>query len=206
MMQLDVLDRQGNKDRSIEVSESNFDAEFNSSLVHQVTVACRAASRSGTHAQKNRSAVRGGGAKPHRQKGTGRARAGTKNSNLFRGGGRAFPNSPRDYSQKINRKSFRIAMRSVLSETLRRGNLVVVNEMELESPKTRDMISCLDNLDCRSALIVDDNVSDNLNLASRNIPDVYVIAPTMLNPADVIDCGRLVMTESAVQYIDRWLA
>ncbi len=205
-MQLEVLDRQGNKDKTIEVSESNFDAEFNSALVHQVSVACRAASRAGTHAQKNRSAVRGGGAKPHRQKGTGRARAGTKNSNLFRGGGRAFPNSPRDYSQKVNRKSFRTAMRSALSETLRRGNLVIVNEMQMESPKTRDVVSCLRSLNCISALIVDENVSDNLDLATRNIPNVFVIAPSMLNPANVIDCGRIVMTESAVEYIDRWLA
>ncbi len=205
-MHLEVLDRQGNIEKSIEVSESNFDAEFNSALVHQVSVACRAASRAGTHAQKNRSAVRGGGAKPHRQKGTGRARAGTKNSNLFRGGGRAFPNSPRDYSQKVNRKSFRTAMRSVLSETLRRGNLVIVNEMQMESPKTREVVSCLQNLNCRSALIVDENVSDNLNLATRNIPNVFVMAPSMLNPANVIDCGRIVMTESAVEFIDRWLA
>ncbi|MDE0308953.1 MAG: 50S ribosomal protein L4 [Acidiferrobacterales bacterium] len=205
-MQLEVLDRKGNVDKSIEVSDSNFDAEFNGALVHQVSVACRAASRSGTHAQKNRSAVRGGGAKPHRQKGTGRARAGTKNSNLFRGGGRAFPNSPRDYSQKVNRKSFRVAMRSVLSETLRRGNLVVVNEMQMETPKTRDVVSCLGHLNCKSALIVDENVSDNLNLAARNIPNVFVIAPSMLNPANVIDCGRIVMTESAVEFMDRWLS
>lgn len=205
-MQLDVLNRQGTVDGTIEVCETNFGTEFNEALVHQVSVACRAATRAGTHAQKNRSAVRGGGAKPHRQKGTGRARAGTTNSNLFRGGGRAFPNSPRDYSQKVNRKSFRIAMRSVLSETLRRGNLVVVSEMDLESPKTKEMISCLESLNCIPALIVDDDVSDNLNLASRNIPDVYVISPTMLNPANVIDCGRLVMTQNAVEYIDRWLA
>lgn len=205
-MQLEVLDHQGNVENSIEVSEANFDAELNSALVHQVSVACRAASRAGTHAQKNRSAVRGGGAKPHRQKGTGRARAGTKNSNLFRGGGRAFPNSPRDYSQKVNRNSFRNAMRSVLSETLRRGNLVVVNEMQMESPKTRDVVNCLQSLNCSSALIVDDNVSDNLNLATRNIPNVFVVAPSMLNPANVIDCGKIVMTTSAVEFVDRWLA
>ncbi len=204
-MQLEVLDHQGNVDKSIEVSEANFDAEFNSALVHQVSVACRAAGRAGTHAQKNRSAVRGGGAKPHRQKGTGRARAGTKNSNLFRGGGRAFPNSPRDYSQKVNRNSFRTAMRSVLSETLRRGNLVVVNEMQMTSPKTRDVVNCLKSLNCSSALIVDDNVSDNLNLATRNIPNVFVVAPSMLNPANVIDCGRVVMTTSALEFVDRWL-
>ncbi len=204
-MQLEVLDRQGNVDKTIEVSETNFDAEFNSALVHQVSVACRAASRAGTHAQKNRSAVRGGGAKPHRQKGTGRARAGTKNSNLFRGGGRAFPKAPRDFSQKVNRKSFRTAMRSVLSETLRRGNLVVVNEMQMESPKTREVASCLQKLNCSSALIVDENVSDNLSFATRNIPNVYVVAPSMLNPANVIDCGKIVMTESAVEFIDRWL-
>ena len=204
-MQLEVMNRQGDVERSIEVSPSNFDAEFNNNLIHQVSVACRAASRAGTHAQKNRSAVRGGGAKPHRQKGTGRARAGTKNANIFRGGGRAFPNSPRDYTQKVNRKSFRVAMRSVLSETLRRGNLVVVDDMQLESPKTKAAMQSLERLGCRSVLIVDDNVSDNLNLATRNIPNVFVIAPSMLNPANVVDCGRLLMTESAVKFIDGWL-
>ena len=204
-MKLEVLDRQGKKDKSIEVSESNFGADFNSNLVHQVSVAFRAAGRAGTHQQKNRSAVRGGGAKPYRQKGTGRARAGTRSSNIFRSGGRAFPNSPRDYSQKVNRKSFKSAMRSVLSESLRRGNLVVVNELQMESPKTKEVVQCLENLQCRSALIVDDNVSDNLNLATRNVPNVYVIAPSMLNPAYLVDHTRIVMTESAVQFVDRWL-
>lgn len=204
-MQLEVFDRQGATEKSIDVSEKNFDAKFNSALIHQVTIAFQAAGRAGTHAQKNRSAVRGGGAKPFRQKGSGRARAGTRSSPLLRGGGQVFAAAPRDYTQKVNRKSYRVAMRSILSEIRRRGNLVVTNHLELDSPKTKEMMNCLVNLNCKSALIVDENVTDNLYLATRNIPNVHVIDPSMLNPADVVACRKLLMTESAVKAVDEWL-
>ena len=204
-MQLEVFDRQGATEKSIDVSEKNFDAKFNSTLIHQVTIAFQAAGRAGTHAQKNRSAVRGGGAKPFRQKGSGRARAGTRSSPLLRGGGQVFAAAPRDYTQKVNRKSYRVAMRSILSEIRRRGNLVVTNHLELDSPKTKEMMNCLVNLNCKSVLIVDENVTDNLYLATRNIPNVHVIDPSMLNPADVVACRKLLMTESAVKAVDEWL-
>ena len=204
-MQLEVFDRQGATEKSIDVSDKNFDAKFNNALIHQVTIAFQAAGRAGTHAQKNRSAVRGGGAKPFRQKGSGRARAGTRSSPLLRGGGQVFAAAPRDYTQKVNRKSYRVAMRSILSEIRRRGNLVVTNHLELESPKTKEMMNCLVNLNCKSALIVDENVTDNLYLATRNIPNVHVIDPSMLNPADVVACRKLLMTESAVKAVDEWL-
>ena len=204
-MNLDVLDKAGQAERSIDVSDTNFDAQFNPALVHQVSVAYMAAARAGTHAQKNRSAVRGGGAKPYRQKGTGRARAGTRSSPIFRGGGVTFAASMRDYSQKVNRKSFRVAMRSILSEIRRRGNLVVIDDLNLETPKTRDLAGLLKNFECTSVLIVDDNVTDNLYLASRNLPNVFVISPTMLNPADAVDSRRILVTESAVKLIDEWL-
>lgn len=204
-MKIEVLDKEGNRQNSIEVSSANFDAEYNSALVHQVVVAYRAAFRAGTQAQKNRSRVRGGGAKPYRQKGTGRARAGTRNSPLNRGGGQTFAASPRDYSQKVNRKAFRAAMRSTLSETLRRDNLIVVTDLDCDAPNTKQAVQRLKNLNCQRVLIVDDNASDNLHLSLRNIPNVHLIDPSMLNPADVVDQGKVLMTESAVKRVDEWL-
>ncbi len=204
-MEIEVLDKEGNRQKSIKVSSANFDAEFNSALVHQVVVAYRAAYRAGTHAQKNRSRVRGGGAKPFRQKGTGRARAGTRNSPINRGGGQTFAASPRDYSQKVNRKAFRAAMRSTLSETLRRDNLIVVTDLDCDAPSTKQAVQQLKNLNCQKVLIVDDNASDNLHLSLRNIPNVHLIDPSMLNPADVVDQGKVLMTESAVKRVDEWL-
>lgn len=204
-MKLEVLNKDGNQHKTIEVSSANFDAEFNNSLVHQVVVAYRAAYRSGTSAQKNRSRVRGGGAKPYRQKGTGRARAGTRSSPLFRGGGQTFAALPRDYSQKVNRKAFRAAMRATLSETCRLGNLVVVNDLEWEKPSTKIAIQHLTNLQCAAALVVADNASDNLNLSLRNIPNVHLIDPSMLNPADIVERGKVLMTEGAVKQVDEWL-
>ena len=204
-MQLEVLDKEGIPEKSIDVSSANFDAEFNNALVHQVVVAYRAAYRSGTHAQKNRARVRGGGAKPYRQKGTGRARAGTRSSPLFRGGGQTFAATPRDYSQKVNKKAYRAAIRSTLSETRRIGNLVVVTDLECDAPSTKQAIERLAKLNCQSTLIVDDNVSDNLYLSTRNIPNVHLVDPSMLNPADIVDTDKVLMTESAVKRIDEWL-
>ena len=204
-MKLEVLDKDGNQEKSIEVSSANFDAEFNNALVHQVVVAYRAAYRAGTHAQKNRSRVRGGGAKPYRQKGTGRARAGTRSSPIFRGGGQTFAAAPRDYSQKVNRKVFRAAMRAVLSESVRLGNLVVVSGLDCEKPSTKNAIEQLGKLNCSAALVVDDNASENLHLSLRNIPNVDLIDPSMLNPADMIDTDKVLMTESAVKQVDEWL-
>ncbi len=204
-MQLNVIDTSGNALEAIDVADSVFGIEFNNTLVHQVAVAYRAGGRAGTAAQKNRSAVRGGGAKPYRQKGTGRARAGTRSSPLFRSGGQTFAASTRDYSQKVNRKSHRMAMRSILSELLRRGRLIVVNDLQFESPKTKEMAERLEQMDCRSALIVAEQVDENLHLATRNIPNVNVIAPTMLNPAQAVDCKKLLMTVEAVKSIEKAL-
>ncbi len=204
-MDIDVLNKDGEVQGSVEVSDQNFDANFNETLVHQVSVACRAAARSGTKAQKNRSAVRGGGRKPWRQKGMGRARAGTRSSPIFTGGGQTFAASPRSYAQKVNRKSFRTAMRSVLSELRRRGQLMVVNDMALESHKTRELASHLTNFDSRSMLIVDLDVNENLDLASRNLMNVDVINTTMLNPALALDSETILITKDAVQSVDSWL-
>lgn len=204
-MDIDVVDRQGEVVGSVAVSDGNFGAEFNEALVHQVTVACRARQRAGTKAQKNRTAVRGGSAKPWRQKGVGRARAGTTSSPIFRGGGRTFAASPRSYAQKVNKKSLRTAMRSLLSEVHRRGMMTVVKEMELEEHKTKVLSAQLATLNCSSALIVDAEVSENLDLASRNLRHVNVISTSMLNPALVLDSKQLLITEQAIQSVDEWL-
>lgn len=204
-MEIDVLDHNGAKKESLDVSSEIFDAPFNEALVHQVIVACRANARAGTKAQKNRSEVNGGGRKPWRQKGTGRARAGTRSSPINRGGGATFAAVPKDFSKKVNRKSYRIAMRSLLSEIRRRGNLVVVNDIELEQPKTRELAARLAAYDCDSALIVDADVTDNLDLASRNLPNVNVIVPSMMNPALMADSRMILMTRNAIETVDGWL-
>ncbi len=206
-MELKVVDVFEDQVESLVVSDANFNAAFNEALVHQVSVACRAAARAGTSAQKNRSAVAGGGAKPVRQKGTGRARLGTLSSPIRRGGGRTFARSTRDYSQKVNRKSFRAAMRSILSEAARRGNLTVVSNsnMELSEPKTKMLAERLLKLELPSALIVDKDLHENLKLASRNLPNVHVIEPGMLNPAMIQDCTSVLMTTDAVKSVDEWL-
>ena len=206
-MELKVVDVLEDQVESLIVSDANFNATFNETLVHQVSVACRAAARAGTSAQKNRSAVAGGGAKPVRQKGTGRARLGTLSSPIRRGGGRTFARSTRDYSQKVNRKSFRAAMRSILSEATRRGNLTVVSNsnMELSEPKTKILAERLLKLELPSALIVDKDLHENLKLASRNLPNVHVVEPGMLNPAMIQDCTSVLMTADAVKSVDEWL-
>ncbi len=204
-MELEVLNKEGQREGVIEVSSANFDAAFNRTLVHQAVVAYRAAYRAGTHAQKNRSQVRGGGAKPFRQKGTGRARAGTRNSPINRGGGQTFAASPRNYAQKVNRKVFRTAMRAILSETLRRGNLVVVTDLECALPSTKKALEQLEKLNCKAVLIVDDDASENLYLSLRNIPNVQLIDSSMLNPADVAEHDRVLITQTSVKSIDRWL-
>lgn len=206
-MELKVVDVFEDQVEPLVVSDANFNAEFNETLVHQVSVACRAVARAGTSAQKNRSAVAGGGAKPVRQKGTGRARLGTLSSPLRRSGGRTFARSTRDYSQKVNRKSFRAAMRSILSEAVRRGNLTVVSNsnMELSEPKTKTLAERLLKLELSSALIVDKELHENLKLASRNLPNVRIVESGMLNPAMIQDCSRVLMTADAVKSVDEWL-
>ena len=154
---------------SVEVSDHAFGASFNEPLVHQVLTAYRNAGRKGTKKQKNRSDSRGGGAKPWRQKGTGRARVGSSRNPIWVGGGRAFAARKRDYSQKVNRKMHRAAMRSVLSELVRQNRLVAVEKFKLEKPKTRDLVAKLNELKLDHVLILVNKYSDNLCLAARNL-------------------------------------
>ncbi len=188
------------------VSDSVFAADFNMSLVHQAVVAYMAGARAGTKAQKNRSAVSGGGAKPWRQKGTGRARAGTTRSPIWRSGGVAFAAQPRSYKQKLNKKMYRAALRSIVSELVRQDRLKVVSSFELAEPKTKAMVAALSALGLDDALIVVDEVSENLYLAARNLPYVDVVDVHGVNPYALVRNKNTVMTEAALKKLEEVLS
>ena len=190
---------------AIKVSEVAFGREFNESLVHQVVVAYMAAARAGTRAQKNRSAVSGGGKKPWRQKGTGRARAGTIRSPLWRKGGVTFAAQPQDYTQKVNRKMYRGAIQSILSELVRQERLIVVEEFAVSAPKTKELVGKLKELDAKEALIVTEEVNENLFLASRNLHKVDVRDVQAIDPVSLIGFDKVVMTVAAVKKVEERL-
>ncbi len=189
----------------VNVSESTFGQEFNEALVHQVMVAYLAGGRAGTRAQKTRSEVSGGGAKPWNQKGTGRARAGTSRSPIWRSGGRAFAAKPQDHSQKVNKKMYRGAMRSILSELARQDRILVVNDIVPSLPKTRELLGKLNGLDITNALIVVSSWDANLYLAARNIPGIDVKEATMIDPVSLLKYKKVLMTEDAVRKIEEVL-
>ncbi len=191
---------------SVELSAACFERDFNESLVHQSVVAHLAGARSGTRAQKGRSDVSGGGIKPFRQKGTGRARAGTIRSPLWRGGGKVFAASTRDFSQKINRKMYRAAVASILSELLRQDRLRIVENFAVESGKTRDAAAVLQKLGLESGLIVTDSLNVNTWQAVRNLPRVQVVTAADINPAILVAAETVVMTTDAVKRVEEWLA
>jgi len=191
---------------SMDVADAVFGQDFNESLVHQVVVAFMAAGRAGTHAQKNRAAVRGGGTKPWRQKGTGRARAGTIRSPIWRGGGRAFAASTRDYSQKVNRKAYRAAIRSILSELVRQNRLLVVEGFALQAPKTRELIGSLKALELDNVLIVHDDPDENLYLAARNLNKVDVVDTAIANPVSLLAFDKVLITVAALRQFEEKLA
>ena len=191
---------------SVEVSETNFGVDFNEALVHQVITAHRAAGRSGSKRQKNRSDARGGGAKPWRQKGTGRARAGTIRSPIWVGGGRAFAARPRDYSQKVNRKMYRAAMRSIVSELIRQDRLLVVDSIAVEKPKTRELVAKLQDLKLDHVLILVDDYDEKLCLAARNLPWVDVLDLREVNPVSLIRYEKILATKAAVEKLEERLS
>ncbi|MBV59744.1 50S ribosomal protein L4 [Abyssibacter profundi] len=200
------MDLQIHNGSTVSVSDAVFGAEFNESLVHQVVVAYLAGGRAGTKAQKGRSDVRGGGRKPWRQKGTGRARAGTIRSPIFTGGGKVFAATPRDFSQKVNRKMYRGGLRAILSELQRQERLIVVDDLSLEAPKTKALIGKLAELNAPRALVVLNEVSESLYLASRNIPYVDVIDTAALNPAALVGADKVVISVAAIERVQEWLA
>jgi large subunit ribosomal protein L4 len=190
---------------AVEVSEATFSNEFNQDLVHQVVTAYLAAARQGTRAQKNRAAVSGGGKKPWRQKGTGRARAGTIRSPIWRSGGVTFAAQPQDHSKKVNKKMYRAAMRSILSELAREERLVVVDELVLKQPKTKLLVKMLDGLSLQGALLVTEDVSENLYLASRNLHKVSAVDVAAVDPVSLIAAEKVIITVSALKKFEELL-
>jgi large subunit ribosomal protein L4 len=191
--------------KAVEFSEACFGAEFNEPLVHQVVTAFLAGRRSGTKAQKTRAEVRGGGRKPWRQKGTGQARAGTIRSPLWVGGGRTFAAKPRSFEQKVNRKMYRAALRSVLSELLRQERLVLTTELAVGAPKTKELKAKLAELDVAGGLIVVEAFNENLWLAARNLPNVDVIDVASVDPVSLVGADKVVMTAAAAKMLEERL-
>ena len=191
---------------SVEVSDVAFGREYNEALVHQVVVSYLAGARQGSKAQKSRSEVSGGGRKPWRQKGTGRARAGTIRSPIWRTGGRTFAAKPQDHSQKVNRKMYRGALRCILSELVRQNRLVVAESFTVDSPKTKAFVAQLNSLELDNVLIVSDAVDENLVLASRNVKYVDVCDVAAVDPVSLISHEKVLMTVGALKQFEESLA
>ena len=191
---------------TVEVADQAFAAPYNEALIHQAVTAFFAGARSGTRAQKSRSDVRGGGRKPWRQKGTGRARAGTIRSPIWRGGGVTFAARPRNHEQKLNRKMYRAALRSILSELVRQDRLTVVASFSLDAPKTRELVARLKDLTLDDVLIVTEEEDENLALASRNLGRVATVSAGRIDPVNLIAFSRVLVTEAALRLIEARLA
>ena len=190
---------------SVEVADTAFGREFNESLVHQVVVAYMASARQGSRAQKNRSAVSGGGKKPWRQKGTGRARAGTTRSPIWRSGGVTFAAQPQDHSTKVNRKMYRGALRCILSELIRKERLIAVENFSIAAPKTKDLLSQLKSLDMSNVLIVTEDGDENLFLAARNVRYVDVRDVEGVDPVSLISHDKVPITVAALKKLEEAL-
>jgi len=188
--------------KTLDLSDVTYDAKYNEALVHQVVTAYLAGARSGTRAQKNRSAVSGGGAKPFRQKGTGRARAGTIRSPIWRGGGKVFPAQTQNFAQKVNRKMYRGGMRSIISELLRSGRMTVVESFDVSEAKTKLVAAQLKTLGKTDVLIVSDEPSEALVLGARNIPHVEVTDLAGLNPYSLLRHEDVIITADAAKKLE----
>ncbi len=193
------------KDTSIEVNDNVFGQSYNETLIHQLVIKHLAGARAGTKAQKTRSDVSGGGAKPWRQKGTGRARSGTTRSPIWRTGGVAFAARPRNYEQKLNKKMYRVGIKSILSELVRQNRLVIGDSILPETNKTKVLFEKLKALDAKRILILVDVIDSNLALASRNIPSVEVVETTNLNPALLVSAGKVIATTKAIKQLEERL-
>ena len=202
-MKIELLSNSKNKD--ISISNEVFSKEFNESLVHQAVVSFMAGARQGSAKQKNRSEVRGGGKKPYRQKGTGRARAGTIRSPLWRGGGVTFAARPRDFSKKINKKMYRAAIKSIFSELVRQNRLVAIEKPVLKKPKTKEIANFLKEFALSKVLIIIDELDMNLYLSARNIPNVDVITVKEINPVNLIKSHKVAVTSEALKQIEEWI-
>ena len=197
-----------NSKKKLELADEVFATAFNEPLIHQVVTAYMAASRAGTKAQKTRSEVSGGGVKPFRQKGTGQARAGTIRSPLWRKGGIVFAAKPRCFKQKVNRKMYQGALRSLLSELVRQERLLIVDSFQVDAPKTKQMISKMQEMKLSgNILIVTDSVDENLYLAARNLPHVALldVHAAAMDPVTLVRAEKVVMTEAAVKELEELL-
>ena len=202
-MKIELLSNTKNKD--ISISNEVFSKEFNESLIHQAVVSFMSSSRQGSAKQKNRSEVRGGGKKPYRQKGTGRARAGTIRSPLWRGGGVTFASRPRDFSKKINKKMYRAAIKSIFSELVRQNRLVAIEKPVLKKPKTKEIASFLNEFSLSKVLIITDELDMNLYLSARNLPNVDVITVREINPVNLLKPQKVAVTGEALKQIEEWI-
>ena len=201
-MELALKDAKG----ALEVSEATFGREYNEALVHQVVVAYAAGSRQGSKAQKTRSEVSGGGKKPQRQKGTGRARAGTIRSPIWRSGGVTFAAKPQNHSQKVNKKMYRGALKSILSELVRQDRLLVVENFGIDSPKTKQLVAKLKDMELNDVLIITKDLDENLFLASRNLHKVDVRDVQGIDPVSLIAFDKVLFTADAVKQLEETLS
>tara|TARA_Y100001934_G_scaffold254646_1_gene320757 strand:- start:49 stop:663 length:615 start_codon:yes stop_codon:yes gene_type:complete len=200
-----TIEISGGGNKSVELSDVVFGCDYNEPLIHQVVTAFLAGARAGSKAQKNRSEVRGGGAKPWRQKGTGRARAGTSRGPIWRGGGRTFAAKPKSYAQKVNRKMYRGAIRAIFSELLRSGRLLLVEDFVTATHKTKDFKQKLTEIGVDDCLIIGKEVDENTLLASRNIPKVYVTEWGSIDPVLLLSYRKVVLTQSALAEVEEQL-
>ncbi len=206
-MQLELLNEQGQATGKVDAPDTVFARDYNEALVHQVVVAFQANARQGTRAQLDRAMVKHSTKKPWRQKGTGRARAGMTSSPLWRGGGRAFPNSPdENFTQKVNKKMYRAGMAAILSQLAREGRLAVVDSISIEAPKTKLLASKLKAMGLDSVLLIADQVDDNLLLASRNLVNVLVIEPRYADPLSLVFYKKVLVTKGAMEQLKEMLA
>ena len=206
-MQLELLNEQGQATSKVDAPDTVFARDYNEALIHQVVVAYQANGRQGTRAQKNREAVKHSTKKPWRQKGTGRARAGSTSSPIWRGGGRTFPNMPdENFTQKINKKMYRAGMASIFSQLARDGRLAVVDSITVDSPKTKALAAKLKAMNLESVLVISDQVDENLYLASRNLANVLVVEPRYADPLSLVYFKKVIVTKGAIDKLQEMFA
>ena len=206
-MQLELLNEHGQATSKFDVPDTVFARDYNEALVHQIVVAYQANARQGTRAQKNREAVHHSTKKPWRQKGTGRARAGSTSSPLWRGGGRTFPNkADENFSHKVNKKMYRAGMAAILSQLARDGRLAVVDSLSVDSPKTKALAAKFKAMGLDSVLVIADTVDENLALASRNLANVLVIEPRYADPLSLVFYKKVLVTKAAIEQLKEMFA
>lgn len=206
-MQIDLLNEKGQAASKLDVADAVFARDYNEDLVHQIVTAYRANGRQGTRAQKDRQQVRHTTAKPFKQKGTGRARAGMNSSPLWRGGGRIFPSLPEEnFSQKINKKMYRVGMACILSQLAREGRLLVVDSLKVGAPKTKELADKFKSLNLQSVMVITDDFDENLYLASRNLRDVWVVEPRYADPVSLIHFKKVLVTKGAIDKLQEMFA